>query len=60
MRDAKCQYYIVRTIEKHVKTHIVTCTTAKEMYDTLKQIYQRDTSSMSRKTNEKPTNMSLQ
>ncbi|PNF36207.1 hypothetical protein B7P43_G09724 [Cryptotermes secundus] len=41
MRDAKCQYYIVRRIEK---THIVTCTTAKEMYDTLKQIYQRDTS----------------
>jgi hypothetical protein len=31
-------------IEKHVKTHIVTCTTAKEMYDTFKQIYQRDTS----------------
>jgi hypothetical protein len=32
-RDAKCQNYIVRTIEKHVKTHIVTCTTAKQMYD---------------------------
>jgi hypothetical protein len=44
MRDAKCQYYIVRTIENHVKTHIVICTTAKEMYDTLKKIYQRDTS----------------
>ncbi|PNF30052.1 hypothetical protein B7P43_G05342, partial [Cryptotermes secundus] len=44
MKDAKCQYYIVRMIEKHMKTHIVTCTTVKEMYDTLKQIYQRDTS----------------
>ncbi|PNF26041.1 hypothetical protein B7P43_G06357 [Cryptotermes secundus] len=44
MQDAKCQYYIVRMIEKHVKTHIVTRTTAKEMYDILKQIYQRDIS----------------
>ncbi|PNF34311.1 hypothetical protein B7P43_G15816 [Cryptotermes secundus] len=44
MQDAKFQYCIVRTIEKHVKTHIMTCTTTKEMYDTLKQIYQRDTS----------------
>jgi hypothetical protein len=30
--------------DNHLKTHIVTCTTAKEMYDTLKQIYQRHTS----------------
>ncbi|PNF39991.1 hypothetical protein B7P43_G15692 [Cryptotermes secundus] len=45
MEDAGFKVPVVhRTIEKHVKTHIVTCTTAKEMYDTLKQIYQRDTS----------------
>jgi hypothetical protein len=43
-RNAKCQYYIVGTLEKHVKTHILTCTTAEEMDDTLKQVYQRDTS----------------
>jgi hypothetical protein len=29
IKDAKFQRYLVRTIEKHVKPHIVTCTTAK-------------------------------
>jgi hypothetical protein len=29
IQDAKRQYYIGRTIEKHVKTHIMTRTTAK-------------------------------
>jgi hypothetical protein len=29
---------------KSKNSHIVTCTTAKEMYDTLKQINQQDTS----------------
>lgn len=42
-KDAKAQYYIVRTLDKMVKGHILSCTTSKEMYDTLKSVYRRDT-----------------
>lgn len=40
-KDAKAQYYILRTIDQHVKPHILTCETAKDMYDTLKNIYDK-------------------
>jgi len=43
-KDAKAQHYILMTIENKIKPHILSCTTAKDMYDTLKVIYQRDTS----------------
>lgn len=43
MRDAKAQHYIVKTIDRQVKSHILTCNTSKEMYDTLKIIYRKDT-----------------
>lgn len=42
-KDTKARYYILRTIEKNVKSHIVTCKSSKEMYDSLCSIYQRDT-----------------
>lgn len=42
-RDAKAQHMILMTIEQHVKMHIITCETAKHMYDTLKALFQRDT-----------------
>ncbi|KAK7791259.1 hypothetical protein R5R35_005581 [Gryllus longicercus] len=43
--DAKAQYCIVRTIDKMVKK-ILACGTSKEMYDTLKTIYTRDTAQL--------------
>lgn len=43
-KDAKAQYMILQTIEHSVKLHIVTCETSKDMYDTLKTIYKRDSS----------------
>ena len=41
-RDAMAQSFISRTVDKTVKSHILTCETAKEMYDTLKVIFARD------------------
>jgi hypothetical protein len=41
-RDSKAQYYIVMTIDKHITPHIINCKTSKEMFDTLKGIYERD------------------
>jgi len=43
-KDAIAQHYILLTIENRVKPHILSCTSSKEMYSTLKKIYQRDTS----------------
>jgi hypothetical protein len=40
---AKAQFYILKTIDMPVLTHIVSCTSAKEVYEILKSIYQRDT-----------------
>jgi hypothetical protein len=46
MKDERCKMPILQceNNRKTSKTRIVTCKTAKKMYDTLKQIYQRDTS----------------
>ena len=41
-RDAKAQHYIVSTLDKSVIPHIITCTTSKQMFDSLKIIYERD------------------
>lgn len=43
-KDPKAQYFIMKTIDKLVKGHLLACTSSKEMYDTLKSIYRRDTS----------------
>ena len=43
MKDAKAQYWIVSTIDRSVVHHIMTCKTAKEMFQKLKLIYEKDT-----------------
>lgn len=43
-KDAKAQNYIVKTLDKSAIPHIMSCTSSKEMYDTLQGIYQRDNS----------------
>lgn len=42
-KDALAKYFILRTIDVNVKTHILTCETSKQMYDTLSKIYQKNT-----------------
>ena len=42
-RDDQAEQIIVSSIEQELVSHILTCTTAKEMYDKLKEVYQRDT-----------------
>lgn len=44
LKDAKAQHIILMTIEHPVKSHLVTCETSKEMFETLSNIYKRDTS----------------
>ncbi|EZA58226.1 hypothetical protein X777_01589, partial [Ooceraea biroi] len=41
-KDAKARRIIVSTLEKHSLIHIVTCTTSYEMWQKLKEIYERD------------------
>lgn len=41
-KDAKAQNQIVKTVDKSVIPHIISCKTAKDMYGILKGIYQRD------------------
>lgn len=43
-KDAKAQHFILMTIDQQVKPHILTCSSSKEMYDTLKRIYERESS----------------
>ena len=45
-KDAKAQYYIVRTLDRPAKNHILSCTTSKQMYDALTAIYRRDTTQL--------------
>ncbi|XP_029178651.1 uncharacterized protein LOC114946368 [Nylanderia fulva] len=41
-KDAKAKRIIVSTLDKHSLIHIVTCTTSHEMWQKLKDIYERD------------------
>jgi hypothetical protein len=38
-KDAKAQYYVVTTVDSSI-THIMMCTTSKQMLDILNNIYQ--------------------
>lgn len=40
-KDYKAQHYILRTIDKKIKTRILTCKTAREMYDKLATQFNR-------------------
>ena len=41
-RDAKAKMYIIMTTDKSVKQHLLSCQTSKEMFDKLKNIYEKD------------------
>lgn len=42
-KDATAQHAILRTVDRTVKVHLMTCESAKDMYDTLLRIYKKDT-----------------
>ncbi|KMQ90512.1 msp domain protein [Lasius niger] len=41
-RDSRAQHYIVTIVDKYVVPHILICTTSREIFDALKNIYQKD------------------
>ncbi|KAK3912024.1 Copia protein [Frankliniella fusca] len=41
--DAKAKLYIMMTTDKVVKQHLMSCDTSKDMFDKLKNIYEKDT-----------------
>ena len=42
-KDALAQYYIMRTVDLHVKSHILSCTTSNAMFESLQKVYKKDT-----------------
>lgn len=42
--DAKVKFYITSTVDQSVLVHLLTCNTAREMYDTIRSIFERDSS----------------
>lgn len=50
IKDAKAQKFIISSIEKTVLVHILNCTNAKEMYDKLSAIFEKDDEQMKCKT----------
>jgi len=43
-KDAAAQHVILRTVDKSVKVHLMTCDSAKDMFNTLTRIYKKDSS----------------
>ncbi|PSN34141.1 hypothetical protein C0J52_23631 [Blattella germanica] len=41
-RDAIAQHIILRTVDKTIKVHLMTCNNSKAMYDILVRIYKKD------------------
>ncbi|PSN49261.1 hypothetical protein C0J52_08194 [Blattella germanica] len=41
-RDTIAQHIILRTVDKTIKVHLMTCNDSKAMYDTLVRIYNKD------------------
>ena len=42
-KDALAKYYILRTIDNTLKIHVLSCSTSKDMYDSLVSVFKKDT-----------------
>ena len=42
-KDAEAKLYIMMTTDQMVNQHLITCNTSKQMYDKLRNIYEKDT-----------------